>query len=437
MTAATVSASRTILGNDTQIMAEKAALQLLHDPDIVAVIEELKAELATWSRGLEGDGADRIETAVEQWARAVIIDEFGYIRRDQPDFVLGSDTTPRRWFGHTFPGTGKSGDNPDAIYRSTVIDGSGTYEVSGTLDRSKPLVQLLFTMVGGTMTHPIKVEAPASGQQNPDAGIMNVLGMLDENDLDIAEDGSFSFLIGGKDVPEAKLTSLPVPCAFGCRQMLMDWDTTPLRLTIKRLDKQVSSPLDLAKLKEAVLADLANVVRFWAGFPDVWLGGVAVNSFAEPAPRDGGWGFIGGVHFKLEPGEAAVVTMHPGQAAYMGFQLTDPWMIAPDNGRNQTCLNQLQSTPDADGRYTYVISPVDPGVANWLDTCGMDQGLGLMRWQGFPGGATDNSGLFHGFRIVKLSEVEALEGVARVTPEERSRQLAARRTSFFSRLSAV
>lgn len=425
-------ASPTILGNETQISAEKAALELVRDPEIVAVLEELTAELATWPRGRDGVGAERIENAVQLWALAVIIDEASYLRRGQPDFVLGSDTTPRRWFGHTFPGTGKSGDNPDAIYRSTVIDGTGTYEVSGKIDRSRPLVQLLFSMVGGTMTHPIRVEN-TSNQPNPDAGIMNVLGMLDENDLDIAEDGSFKFIIGGEDVADARLTSLAAPCAFGCRQMILDWDTPPLHLTLTRLDKQEAAPLDMAELKEAVLADLANVVRFWAGFPDVWLGGVAVNSFAEPAPRDGGWGFIGGVHFKLEPGEAAVVTMHPGEAAYMGFQLTDPWMIAPDNGRNQTCLNGSQSTPDADGRYTYVISPVDPGVANWLDTCGMDQGLGLMRWQGFPGGAKDNTGLFHDFRIVELSEIETLEGVARITPEERSRRLAARRDSFFSR----
>jgi hypothetical protein len=436
MSDASGSAERTILGNETQIMAEKAAIQLLNDPDVVALMDELKAELATWPRGREGTGADRIDIAVRQWTTGVIVDEVSYLRREQPDFVLGTDTTPRRWFGHTFPGSGKSGDNPDAIYRSTVIDGTGVYEVTGQLDPSQPLVQLLFTIAGGTMTHPVKVET-AEGKTNPDAGIMSVLGMLDESQLDIAPDGSFKLIVGGEKVDGPWLPTRPVPCAFGCRQITMDWNTTPLRTTLKRLDKQVSKPLDMAELKQTVLADLANVVRFWAGFPDVWLGGPAPNTFAEPSARDGGWGFIGGVHFKLEPGEAAVVTMHPGAAAYMAIQLTDPWMIAPDNGRNFSCLNQVQSVPDADARYTYVISPVDPGVANWLDTCGMDQGLGLMRWQGFPGGARDNAGLFHGFRIVKLSEIERIDGIARTTPEERSKQLAARRDSWFSRFRAV
>jgi hypothetical protein len=93
--------------------------------------------------------------------------------------------------------------------------------------------------------------------------------------------------------------------------------------------------------------------------------------------------------------------------------------------------------PDADGRYTYVISRVDPGVASWLDTCGMNEGLGLMRWQGFPGGATDNSGLFQDFRIIKMSEIDQLKGVARITPEERSKQLSARQDRYFSRFRAV
>lgn len=60
-----------------------------------------------------------------------------------------------------------------------------------------------------------------------------------------------------------------------------------------------------------------------------------------------------------------------------------------------------------------------------------------MRWQGFPGGAKENAGLFHGFRITPLSEVTELDGVARITPEERYRRLVTRRDSFFNRQRAV
>jgi len=430
--------SRTILGNEAQIRAEKTVIRLLHDPDIVALMDDLKAELASLPRGREGAGADRIETAVRQWTAGLIIDEISYLQRERPGFVLGSDTAPRRWFGHTFPGNGKAGDNPDAIYRSTVVDGRGRYEVKGRIDPARPPAQLLFSVFAGTLTHPVEVKQEPGSSPNPDAGLFKNLGNLSENELRIAPDGSFTILIGGEaDGSSSYLPTEPIPCSFGCRQMLLDWTTPPLELSITRLDQEPAGTLDPNELKATVLADLGKIVRFWANYPDVWLGGVETNGFVAPAVREGGWGFIGGVNFKLAPGEAAVATIHPGAAAYMGFQVTDPWMIAPDHGRNQTCLNRAQSTPDADGRYTYVIAPVDPGVANWLDTCGMSEGMGLMRWQGFPGGATDNSNLFHDFRIVKLSEVDGLAGVARVSPEQRSKQLAARRESFFNRFAVV
>lgn len=429
----------TILGNEAQIRAETIALRILRDPDVLALQDKLRAELATWPRGKAGDGAERIDLDVLQWTTGLILEELNYLQRSQPSFLIGTDTSPRRWFGHTFPGNGKAGDNPDAIYRSTVIDGSGRYEVTGKLDPSQPLIQMVFSISAGTMTHPVEVKVEPGSKPNPDAGILRITGTLNEGDLNIAPDGSFKIIVGGP-TPKAGtpyLATEPVPSAFGCRQILLDWTTTPLRLSIRRLDPVAPRPLDMGQLKQAVLADLANYVRFWAKFPDVWLGGVPVNKAAAPAPREGGWGFIGGINFKLGPGEAALVTNHPGKAKYMGFQLADPWMIGPDNGRRQSCLNLSQSTPDADGRYTYIISPVDPGVANWLDTCGMDEGLGLMRWQGFPGGANDNSGLFQDFRIVKLSEVAKLQGIARVTPEQRSNQLAARQESYFSRFRAV
>jgi hypothetical protein len=428
----------TILGNEAQISAEKIALRMLQDPDVLALQDTLKAELATWPRGRDGDGAERIDLDVLQWTAGLILDELNYLQREQPSFVIGTDTSPRRWFGHTFPGNGKAGDNPDAIYRTTVVDGRGRYEVTGKVDPSKPIVQLVFSLSAGTMTHPVEVKNEG-GKPNPDAGIMKITGTLDEGDLRIAPDGSFRILVGGPKPEDGTpyLATEPTACSFGCRQMLLDWTTPPLRLSIRRLDPVAPKPLDMAALKQAVLADLAGFVRFWAKFADVWLGGVPTNKAAPPAPRDGGWGFIGGVNFKLAPGEAALVTTHPGKAKYMGFQLTDSWMIGPDNGRRQCCLNLAQSAPDADGRFTYIISPVDPGVANWLDSCGMNEGLGLIRWQGFPGAATDNSGLFHDFRIIKLSEVAGLKGVARVTPEQRSRQLAARRESYFSRFRAV
>lgn len=427
----------TILGNSSQIESEKIVLKLMHDSEIVALQEDLKGELAKMPRGQSPSAADRIETVIQQWTAGLIIDEVNYLRRNAPDFSLGGDTAPRRWFGHTFPGNGKAGDNPDAIYRSTVVDGRGRYEVTGQFDPARRPAQILFSMFAGTLLHPVPVEQKPGESPNPDAGLFKNLGNISDHQLNVAEDGSFRILLGGEaDGTANHLPTEPVPCSFGCRQILLDWTTPPLRLSIRRLDRDEVQQLDIEEVRQTVLSDLQKSVRFWASYPDVWLGGVTTNNFALPAPREGGWGFIGGVNFKLEPGECALVTMHPGEAAYMGIQLTDPWMLAPDHGRNQTCLNKSQSVPDADGRFTYVISPVDPGISNWIDSCGMAEGMALLRWQNFPNGATDNSGLFHDFRVISMSELDQMNGLARITPEQRSHQITARRECFFSRFTA-
>ncbi len=46
-------------------------------------------------------------------------------------------------------------------------------------------------------------------------------------------------------------------------------------------------------------------------------------------------------------------------------------------------LNKVQSVPNDDGSYTYVISPVDPGVANWIDSDGLREGVLTLRMAEF------------------------------------------------------
>ncbi len=96
--------------------------------------------------------------------------------------------------------------------------------------------------------------------------------------------------------------------------------------------------------------------------------------------RPGGWGFVAGLNLSLKADEAMLVTTDPAGSKYTGFQINDSWMIAPDARRYQVCLERSQTTPNADGTIGYVISKTDPLVAHWLDTEGMDDGIGILRW---------------------------------------------------------
>jgi hypothetical protein len=142
------------------------------------------------------------------------------------------------------------------------------------------------------------------------------------------------------------------------------------------------------------------------------------------------------MRFSLQPDQAVLVTTGSEGAVYTGFQLCDPWMIAPDASLYQVCLNRSQVTPNPDGSFTYVLSPGDPGVANWLDTTGLDEGLCVIRWQGVPSGAKPEE-LLQDFRVIKLAELEAMPAIPRVTPEQRRKALARRAIGYTARTRAA
>jgi hypothetical protein len=91
-----------------------------------------------------------------------------------------------------------------------------------------------------------------------------------------------------------------------------------------------------------------------------------------------------GGRFRLEPGEALVVTVHEPDKPflYWGLTLASPWMESFDYRYTTTALNNKTATRSADGSWTMVIAPSDPGpgVENWLDTGGRLEGYMLVRW---------------------------------------------------------
>jgi len=52
---------------------------------------------------------------------------------------------------------------------------------------------------------------------------------------------------------------------------------------------------------------------------------------------------------------------------------------------HQSTLNRTQAYLSSDGMYHFVVSPTDPGVANWIDTDGHTDGFVFLRWQHITG----------------------------------------------------
>lgn len=126
--------------------------------------------------------------------------------------------------------------------------------------------------------------------------------------------------------------------------------------------------------------------------------------------------------FSLEPGQALIVKVPEVDAGYSGLEYTN------DYGQNQPyvtaqgSLNNAQSFHDSDGFTYYVISGQDPGVANWIDSSGLEHGRILMRWQDVVG-APPNTPI--STQVVDVGDVrnELPSDTPLVSPVERAAEL--------------
>ncbi|WP_174273380.1 hypothetical protein [Sphingomonas bacterium] len=420
-------APRPILATSAQIDAEQTLLRLLRDPALQAVQSQLKAELARTPTGRTADGAARIDEAVAQLTNSLIFKHLASYR-PAPAFLWGTDDTPRTWLGHTLGGVGMAGDNPDNIYRAATIDGRRRYEIIGQFDVRHRPAQFSIEIFGGEAGDP-----KMKDQNAKHADLGNQIAMLTDSDLVISPDGNFRVTLGGKADGPNHIAGTPGIETIAIRDSLSNWTQRPTRLTIRPLDGAPPAPYDPAELRRRVIAELPAHIRFWSAFGTTWVGGLQPNTIAGPIARDGGWGFLAGFRYKLAPGKALLITTTSGGARYTGIQVTDPWMIASDARKYQTSLNLSQAKPNADGSYTYVIAPTDPGVANWVDTAGLHDGYGILRWQGFPAGAAKGD-LLRDFKVIDIADLDRIAGLPRVTPPERRAAIAARRTGYESRL---
>ena len=88
-----------------------------------------------------------------------------------------------------------------------------------------------------------------------------------------------------------------------------------------------------------------------------------------------------------------------------------------------------QAQPDKEGKYRYVISVEDLGVANWLDPAGASTSFVFMRWQRVPADF-DVTLAPPSAKIVDFDMLrDCLPNEPRFTQRQRKEQLAARQVA--------
>ena len=297
--------------------------------------------------------------------------------------------------------------NPDTVYLTAMIDGAGTYRLTG--DRGTTPEVSLMPMGGptaaGLKTYPaIDLTAFASGAD----------GHLD--------------LVLSAERPEGYsgqwCAIAPDVRSLMLRSVSDDWgrQRDPV-LAITRLDVPSRASRRAPDALAASLAGLAPMVEGALGFGMRKLSGLRAGGFVNSVTSvdySAGGGLTGqwyheGV-FELAQGQALVVEAGLSSGvATLSLALTDALGCTLDWANAQTSLNRRQAHIDDDGSLRFVIAGEDPGVANWLDTMGHPIGVMQFRWTGCAA-APDL-----GFRLVNAGDVLRClpPGARRVSPDRR------------------
>ncbi|MEL7129368.1 MAG: DUF1214 domain-containing protein [Pseudomonadota bacterium] len=309
-------------------------------------------------------------------------------------------------------------DNPDTFYRGATIsnpDGKQVYRVWGNRGTASDFLLEQF--------------------YGPDPN--GAISVFEDEDLVMDAEGNFELFLSAEPMGEnwMELAEDDRQLLLMFRDSFTDWETErAATLQIERLgDAGVASP----SLTEAALIQQINDAtqvllrqgQFWPNFSNR-LRLLGENKFAK-FRASGTLGIISQYFapgfFSLDAGEALMVRVEDVEAGYCGFQLTSFWAASPDWPNRQTslswCNDGSQAHQSADGSYTFVVSPDDPGIQNWIDTSGFSQGLLYMRIQS-PELALDDAPK-PTTELVALSDLDAAlpEDMPRFTPEDRAVQI--------------
>ncbi|MGF6546279.1 DUF1214 domain-containing protein [Paraburkholderia youngii] len=265
--------------------------------------------------------------------------------------------------------------NPDDTYFVAPLRGDLRYRLVG----ERGSVHLLTLDIGrGIMGTTDKIHPP--------------LGQFDLDDLEIGEDGSFEVLLSARRPagyhgnwlelhPEADFAML--------RQRSYAWGAErDARIAIECLDAPRTKPPmgheEIARRTGELMDYAERLSRRWLTHMQQLRTRINVNEFEFFAfggglAKQAYWQAI----FDFGDDEALILeTALPQARRYWNVQLNDALFNALDYIDHQSSLNGHQAHVDEDGYFRAVIAHRDPGVANWLDTCGVNRGTAIGRWYG-------------------------------------------------------
>lgn len=284
-------------------------------------------------------------------------------------------------------------DNPDNVYLAAPVKGALTYRIRGTR---------------GTV-HYLGFGSQAGGYGK--TGSLDTTGYLDAGDLVLDPDGRFEIIASAERPADAVnwLRMAPETSMIQVRQTRVDHRNEVLaQVEIERIDGQPAprpiTPQRVGKALEGVTFFVSATSAMFAAWAEDFrkVPNTLPRFDPDKALAAGGDPNIAYYHgwFELAEDEALVVDVTPPACDFWNFQLANYWLESLDYRFHQVHLNQGTAASRPDGSVRMVVAATDPGVPNWLDTCGHSHGTMCVRWVGASEFPTPHT------RVVKLGDVE-------------------------------
>ncbi len=466
--------SVSVLATPDQLAGEQTATRLANSPLVQLAKLALKFgwRVAANNNFAAVGGPDQknlaqLDQAVDEYANQAAM-EVQLLDSNNPK-IFQQVAPAHSWYGQDFAGSRIWYDNPDTIYRFVGVNTASSYVITGKFGDKMPADTNFSVLTGlnGTTAD-------------------NING----KDLVVDPDNkTFSITVDSTPTAPGQTNHLYLPpgaTLITTRNTLSDWTTQdPMSLSIQRVSGPPDSlfsqlggfafpgigplvagnqlltqlvsiipPLPAPRLLQSV--ETAAIMLLLGITGENQYMGVATNDAVtgkQKAPNvlsspDHNAAFLAtqlqsAGYFQLADDEALVITINPGKARYFSVPVTNDWTITDNYWDQQTSLNIAQSVKNPDGTYTIVVSPTDPGVANWVSTGGLNQGTISIRFQDFdPASDVDPT---VSSQVVKLNQLSGLPTVTAaerqaqlsdlptVTAEERQAQLEARKLGYNKR----
>lgn len=266
----------------------------------------------------------------------------------------------------------QGGDNTDALYVGAPINGEHTYRIVGTRGNAR---YFAVTVVEDGAT-------PWGGA---------AVGSLIDSEVAVAEDGQFEIILSPEEHRGNWIRTTPGSWRVTIRQFFADWENeAPMVARIDRLGDPPHDPLLTPQRVTRGLADSAAWVRkstrYWADMLDKWK--AQPNRFLSYRQLDdnaidatpGGEPLI--CYWQVPCDEVLVVRVTPPEARYWAVEFGNYWWETMDYRYRLCSTNCHHAVREESGELLLVVAHEDPGLPNWLDPSGHEEGYITVRWIG-------------------------------------------------------